>query len=71
MDHTFRAFFDEMNKIAVCNANAGFMKSRKGRRPIRAHNLLKKETAFKVDQTVGTAEQAKDYEHEYGLGFQE
>lgn len=46
MDRIFTAFFDEMEKIAVSAHLSSFKQSRKGRRPIRVHTLLKKETAF-------------------------
>jgi len=40
------SFSDEYIKIAASKREAGYMQSRQGKRPIRAHNLLKKQ----VDQ---------------------
>lgn len=46
MDRLLPGFFDEIEKIAVSQGLSSFKQSRKGRRPIRVHNMLKKETAF-------------------------
>jgi hypothetical protein len=71
MDQWLPSFADELEKIAICVTHSSFMQARKGRRPIRAHNLLKKETAFKEDKDVQDAshEEAKDHEAEAGSGL--
>ena len=78
MDHLLPAFYDELTKIAVGVRGSSFRQTRKGRRPIRASTLLKKETAFKLQDTVAKAHEknpyeggdSKDYESEAGSGFQ-
>jgi hypothetical protein len=39
------SFTDEYVKIAASKQEAGYMQTRQGKRPIRAHNLLKKADA--------------------------
>jgi|WetSurSiteA1Bulk_404760.scaffolds.fasta_scaffold37384_2 hypothetical protein len=46
MDRLLPGFMDEMEKIAISLRLSSFKQTRKGRRPIRVHNLMKKETAF-------------------------
>lgn len=75
MDRLIPYFFDELEKIAVCVSHSSFMQSRKGRRPIRAHNVLTKETAFKAareaeDENTADADDSKSHEIEYGMGMQ-
>ena len=38
--HTLEGVFDELEKIAASKREAGYMQARSGRRPIRAHNLI-------------------------------
>jgi hypothetical protein len=42
---TMSSFIDEYAKIAASKREAGYQQTRKGKRPIRAHNLLKKAEA--------------------------
>ena len=77
------SFFDEMEKIAVSFGLSSFNQGRRGRRSIRAHNLLKKHRANRVERVDHLYQQAapktssfgtnsaKDVEHEAGQGMQE
>ena len=60
MDHLLPAFCDEMAKIAVSVKGSSFRQTRKGRRPIRAETLLKKETAFKLPGPAAIKAREKD-----------
>jgi len=72
MDQSLLAFFDELEKLGVSKNDASFMQARRGRRPIRAHKLLEKETAFKrPPKSEDGADEAKDSEHEYGGGMED
>lgn len=64
MDISFSAFFDEFEKLAISKKDSPFMQSRAGRRPIRAHNLLKKETSFTSPSEMAGG--ADGIEREYG-----
>lgn len=46
MDRLVPAFMDELEKIAVSLRLSSFLQAQKGRRPIWASTLLKKETSF-------------------------
>ena len=46
MDRLLPGFMDELEKIAISRDLSSFRKGRGGRRPIRVHNMMKKETAF-------------------------
>lgn len=78
MDQLLPTFYDELAKIAVSVKGSSFRQTRKGRRPIRAATLLKKETAFKLQDTAAKVRESnpyeggdsKDYESEAGGGFQ-
>ena len=75
MDRLIPYFFDELEKIAVCVSHSSFTQARKGRRPIRAHNVLTKETAFRAakdteDSNATDAEDSKTHEIEEGMGMQ-
>jgi hypothetical protein len=71
------SFFDELEKIAVSTRVSSFTQTRVGRRPIRAHNLLKKDRTFKVEPELkpavldGEIANARDYESERGSGMME
>jgi hypothetical protein len=77
MDRSLSGFFDELEKIAVSVRMSSFMQTRSGRRPIRAHTLLKRENAFKTPKEKeekllsedGEREGMKDYEVEGGPGM--
>lgn len=78
MDHLLPSFCHEMAKIAISVKGSPFRQTRKGRRPIRAETLLKKETSFNPaaikaheKDPHATEGDAKDYEAEPGSGFQE
>jgi hypothetical protein len=77
MTDRLTAFFDEMEKIAVSTRLSSFMQTRAGRRPIRVHNVLSKERAFRTppeEKTLATEadlESVKDYEVEGGAGAEE
>ena len=76
MDPLLNSFFDELEKIAVSSHISSFMQSRSGRRPIRAHNLIGKDS-FRTppdEKTLaedGEREGMKDYEVEGGPGMVE
>jgi hypothetical protein len=59
LDHYIPSFFDEMQKIAVTTSLSTFPQIRSGRRPIRVHNMLKK------DQQVSLADRPDDAEERY------
>lgn len=72
MDQSLPAFFEELEKLGVSKGDSFFMQSRKGRRPIRAHKLLEKETAFSRPQKEeGGSDLSSDYEREYGGGMED
>ncbi len=78
MDRRLPAFYDELEKIAISVRDSSFMQTRTGRRPIRVHNLLKKETAHKVSKMpedrpdVGVSgNNAASYESEAGAGLRD
>lgn len=72
MDRLLPAFADEMRKIAVSKKNSPFPQTRTGRRPIRAHNIAKKEMAlYGAGDEEGSREEAKETEAEAGQGMQE
>jgi len=68
------AYFDEMEKIAVTTALSSFPQFRKGRRPIRVHNLLKnEEQRSRMDSKVEELDKPadKNIEYEGGAGLQD
>lgn len=71
MDQILPSFLDELVKIAVSKRDASFMQTRSGRRPIRAHKLLEKETAFKRPPKVDDYDAGSGHEYEYGSGMSE
>lgn len=72
MDQFLPSFIDELEKIAISKRDASFMQTRSGRRPIRAHTLLEKETAFKRPPKEGEDDnQAADHEIEHGYGMED
>lgn len=70
MDQFFPAFFDELEKLGVSKRDSAFMQSRKGRRPIRAHRLLQKETSFNRPQEMDSVGEPSP-EYEVGGGMAE
>jgi len=70
MDQSLPAFFEELEKIGVSKRDSFFMQTRSGRRPIRAHKLLEKETSFSRPPE-SDSEVSSENEHEYGEGMQE
>lgn len=72
MDHLLPSFVDEMQKIAVSKTNSPFVQTRIGRRPLRVHNIAKKESAlYGTGDEEQSREEAKDTEAEAGRGMQE
>lgn len=75
MDQSLPALYDELEKIAISVRDSSFRQTRRGRRPIRVHNMLRKETAFKAKAEAPPPEQTGDnaasYEAEAGSGLQE
>lgn len=73
MDHLLPSFLDEFGKIASSARSAGYMQTRTGRRPIRAANLLKKETGFKArkEEKEDGVDEPDESEVEGGQGMQE
>lgn len=68
------SFTDELEKIAVTTALSSFPQFRKGRRPIRVHNLLKNEDQrSRMDSKVEELEKPpdKNVEYEGGAGLQD
>ena len=68
------SFSDELEKIAVTTALSSFPQFRKGRRPIRVHNLLKNENQRdRQDSKVEELEKPSDknIEYEGGAGLQD
>lgn len=71
------AFADELEKIAQTYGLGVFQQTRSGRRPIRVHNVLRKETSTSVapDQPDQTEERYKQpekgTEYESGSGMTE
>jgi hypothetical protein len=72
MDQLLPSFLDEFSKIAASSRVAGYLQARKGRRPIRAETLLKKDTtgAQKEEKEDGINE-PDESEREGGLGLLE
>lgn len=71
MDQSLPAFFEELEKLGVSKGDSFFMQARKGRRPIRAHKLLEKETAFTSPQKEDGNDLSSDYEREHGSGMED
>lgn len=73
MDQIITAFFDEFEKIAVSKKDSPFMQSRAGRRPIRAENLLRREseTSQSLHAPPSVVAEESATEHEYGDGMAE
>lgn len=73
MDQLLPSFLDEFSKIAASTRAAGYMQARKGRRPIRASTLLKKETSFedKKEEKEDGVSEPEEKEVEGGLGMLE
>lgn len=69
------SFTDEMAKIAISVRDSAFMQTRKGRRPIRVHNAILKENAFKTpkedSKEDSNGSNAASHESEMGSGMQE
>lgn len=71
MDQLLPAFFEELEKLGVSKRDAYFTKARRGRRPIRAHKLLEKETSFSRPPKDESTGESASHEHEYGGGMEE
>ena len=72
MDHLLPSFVDEMRKIAVSVKSSPFVQTRIGRRPIRVHNVAKRESAlYGTGDEEKSREEAKDVEFEAGQGMQD
>lgn len=69
------AFADELEKIAQTYGLGSFQQVRTGRRPIRVHNMLKKEAPVAADPPDQTEERYKQLErgteYESGAGMTE
>ena len=69
------AFSDELQKIAQSVGMSNFQQTRQGRRPIRVHNLLRKEKPLDVDKPDDAEERYKPpergTEYEGGSGMEE
>lgn len=74
-DISISAFSDELQKIAQTVGLTDFNKSRQGRRPIRAHNLLLKGKHPEADKPDDAEERYKppqrSTEYEAGSGMEE
>ena len=73
-DHCVPAFLDELEKIAQTYGLGSFQQTRAGRRPIRVHNVLRKDmpTQDKPDVSEERYKQPdKAVEYEGGSGMTE
>ena len=74
LEHLLPSFTDELEKIAVTTALSTFPQFRKGKRPIRVHNMLKNENQRdRMDSQVEELEKPadKNIEYEGGAGLQD
>lgn len=74
LENLLPSFTDELEKIAVTTALSSFPQFRKGRRPIRVHNMLKNENQRdRQDAKVEELERPpdKNIEYEGGAGLQD
>jgi len=73
LDSVFCSFVDELEKIAVTTSLSSFPQFRQGRRPIRVHNMLKREQALydkpDVSEERYKTEPEKPVEYEGGSGL--
>ena len=74
LENLLPSFTDELEKIAVTTALSSFPQFRKGRRPIRVHNMLKNEN--QRDRQDAKEEELerppdKNIEYEGGAGLQD
>lgn len=74
LDRYIPSFFDEMQKIAVTTSLSAFPQMRSGRRPIRVHNMLKREQKVSLadrpdesEERYKTPEKAVEYEGGSGM----
>ena len=73
MNNLLPAFFDELEKIGVSYHTSSFQQTRVGRRPIRVHRMLEKESVIdKPDVSVRDRERPPqdsiEYEGGSGMG---
>ena len=72
MDQWLPAFSTELEKIAVTTGLSSFRQTRRGRRPMRVHNALRKEQNISKERKDDNGvEESTDYEAESGQGMSE